>query len=385
MMTTTNPPSRIQETLFSNGADYFQQLIYDLETAQHSIDFEVYIFQNSTLGDHLTQALCDAAHRGVKVRVMVDGAGSPLWGATYANSIESAGGETRIYHPFPWQLWNYSRSLIKLPFILKWIYLLLKINKRNHRKLCMIDQHIVYIGSINITPDHLPKNIQGSGWRDIAIRIKNANLDSLQNAFECAWLHRPLKERIRDAFKAIKHNPVIRLNHSWLRRRILYKQLLRRINLCKHRIWITNAYFVPDNFLLRKLIDAAKRGIDVRILLAKKSDIFMMPWASSAFYHSLLKAGVRIFEYLPSNLHAKTLIIDRWMLIGSSNLNHRSLLHDLEVDVNIRRYNTKKQLAKLFLEDLKQSREIELNELHKQRPWYQRLLGRVILYMKYWI
>lgn len=360
-------------------------MLDDIRAANTSIDFEVYIFQNSVLGDHVTQALADAARRGVKVRVLVDGAGSPLWGATYANTIEKAGGLTRVYHPFPWQLWHYSRSIIKLPFLLKWIYLILKINKRNHRKLCIIDQQIAYIGSMNVSPNHLPKSMGGQDWRDRAIRIQKADLSTLCEAFEDAWEHRPIQERIRDAFKAVRRNPIVRLNHTWLRRRILYKQLLKRMKRCKHRIWITNAYFVPDNFLLKHLKEAAKRQVDVRILLPKKSDIIFLPWASSAFYYELLKSGVKIFEYLPSVLHAKTLIIDRWMLIGSSNLNYRSLLHDLEVDVNVRHPETKRDMAQLFLEDLKQSKEIFLEDLNKIRPWYQRSLGRIALYIKYLI
>src|SRR5207249_2714190 len=106
---------------------------------------------------------------------------------------------------------------------------------------------------------------------------------------------------------------------------IYYKNLLRRLSRCEKRVWITNAYFIPDAFLMKKLQDAAKRGIDVRILLPRKSDIAIMPLASSMFYNRLLRSGVRIFEYLPKILHSKILIIDDWMLIGSSNLNHRSL------------------------------------------------------------
>ncbi|GAH09354.1 unnamed protein product, partial [marine sediment metagenome] len=154
---------------------------------------------------------------------------------------------------------------------------------------------------------------------------------------------------------------------------------------CKQRIWITNAYFVPDNVLLKRLRDAANNGIDVRILLPKKSDVMVMPWASSTFYYRLLKSGVKIFEYLPSMLHAKSLIIDNWALIGSSNLNHRSLLHDLEADIMLKSTESIKQLESDFLNDLTQSREVELDSWHIIRPLRQRLVGRMVLYMKYWI
>ena len=104
---------------------------------------------------------------------------------------------------------------------------------------------------------------------------------------------------------------------------------------------------------LKKIKEAAHRGVDVRILFTKKSDIMMMPWASSTFYYSLLKAGVRIYEYLPSVLHSKSLILDDWMYATVSNLNHCSLLHDLEVlDVNVSLPESKKMLKNLFFEDL---------------------------------
>ncbi|PHQ80743.1 MAG: cardiolipin synthase B [Coxiella sp. (in: Bacteria)] len=365
--------------------DHFTAMITDIGQATSYIMLETYIYQKDIIGEKIMGALCAAAHRGVTVRILVDGAGSPLWATNYASKLEAAGGEARIYHPFPWQLWNYSRSIIKLPFLLKWVYLLLKANKRNHRKVCIIDNSIAYIGSMNITKDHISNEAGGNNWRDTSVRVKYQNLDTLTHAFDNAWNHRTIPERINDIFRHIRHDPTFRLNYTWLRRRILYKNLLRRISKCRQRIWITNAYFVPDNFLLRRIKEAARRGIDVRILLPKKSDVFMMPWASSTFYYSLLKAGVRIFEYLPSNLHAKTLILDDWMLIGSSNLNHRSLLHDLEVDINVRKASSKKFLVDLFNTDLTQSKEISIKDLGAHRPWIHRFLGRLVLYMKYWI
>ena len=376
------PPN---EMILASGEAYFSSLLNDINNAEYSIDLEMYIFRRDIIGKKIAQALADAAERGVCVRVLVDGAGSPLWSASLARTLEKSGAKTRVFHPFPWQLWNWSRSVVKLPTLLKWTYLLLKINFRNHRKVCIIDEKIAYAGSTNISKCHLPKNRGGDDWRDISIRLTNIDLTDLNDAFDCAWTHRTIKERLREAFRHVRRDPIIRLNHIRHRRRILYKSLLRRIRQCRHRIWITNAYFVPDNFLLRKLKEAARAGVDVRILLPKKSDVMMMPWASSTFYYSLLKAGVRIYEYLPSMLHAKILILDNWASIGSSNLNHRSLLHDLEVDINLTNKSSKKILADLFLQDITQSKEVALDSWHITHPRYHRILGKLLLYMKYWI
>src|SRR5258708_19932967 len=111
----------------------------------------------------------------------------------------------------------------------------------------------------------------------------------------------------------------------------------------------------------------------------------VMRWTLCNFYFSLLQAGARIFEYQPSILHAKSFILDNWVLIGSSNLNHRSLLHDLEVDVNVKQEASRSVVEQQFLVDLGNSCEIELVSWHKQRPLHQRLMGRLVLYLKYWI
>ncbi|WP_425319515.1 phospholipase D-like domain-containing protein [Candidatus Coxiella mudrowiae] len=374
-----------QETVFTEGQKHFDALLSDIAKAKHSIDLETYLFHNDTLGKRIALELAEAAKRGVKVRVMVDGAGSPLWSTNFARFLEEAGVKTKVFHPFPWQLWDWSRSIVKLPSLIKWIYLILKINFRNHRKVCIIDKEIAYIGSLNISKYHLSPEEGGDGWRDTSVRLTGTDLKELIKAFNVAWYHRTIKERLREIFRQIRKDPLIRLNYTRHRRRILYKNLLRKMANCTRRIWITNAYFVPDNFLLKRLKDSARSGIDVRILLPRKSDIAMMPWASSTFYYSLLKAGVRIFEYLPSMLHAKSLIIDDWMVIGSSNLNHRSLIHDLEADIHINSNEAKRTLEQQFLEDLKNSREVSLDSWQTLRPRSQRLMGRLVLYIKYWI
>lgn len=376
--------SSVNERVFFSGDDYFASLLSDIDQAKKSIDLEAYIFDLDNLGKKIVTALIAAAKNGVRVRVLVDGAGTPDWGGSWVRRLERAGVSTRVFHPFPWRLWQWSRSYVRIPSVLKAIYLLLKINSRNHRKVCIIDEKIVYIGSFNVSQKHLDKSHHGEAWRDTGVRLSRINCKDIIQAFESSWAHLPVQERIKHFFNHIRTNPVIRLNNAWYRRRILYKNLLNRIKDCKNRIWITNAYFVPDNFLLRCLIDAANRGLDVRILLPQQSDVGFMPWASKAFYEKLLKSKVRIFEYLPSILHAKTLILDDWMTIGSSNLNYRSLLHDLEVDVNIRSIESKHVLEQQFLLDLNNSKEIYLTDWQKRR-WYQRVVGWVLLYLKYLI
>ncbi|GAH14225.1 unnamed protein product, partial [marine sediment metagenome] len=184
------PQTHATEIIFSNGGQHFEALLNDINNAKTQIDLETYIFQNDILGKRIATSLREAAKRGVKVRVLVDGAGCPLWSATLARSLEKVGVQTRVFHPFPWQLWNWSRSVIKAPLLLKWIYLLLKINFRNHRKVCIIDNHITYVGSVNISKCHLDKDHGGDNWRDTSVRLSSIDLTELSSAFEDAWEHR---------------------------------------------------------------------------------------------------------------------------------------------------------------------------------------------------
>lgn len=376
--------SQTEEYVFGDGTTFFDSLIHDIEHATKTIDLETYIFHNDLLGKKIAATLCAAAHRGVTIRILVDGIGTPSWDDTFQKSFSQAGIETKVFHPLPWKL-SLWRFLHKVPFLFRGMYLLLKANSRNHRKTVIIDEKIAYVGSRNITIYHLPIEDGGKNWRDTSVRLTNIDFSDLQKAFDIAWTQRSISERIRDVFHQLRKEPRIRLNYTRHRRRLLYKNLLRRMRFCQRRIWITNAYFVPDNFLASRLKEAARNGVDVRILLPHKSNIFVVAWASSTFYYELLKAGIKIYEYLPSMLHAKSLILDDWMLIGSSNLNHRSLLHDLEADITLFTATAKKTLEELFLGDLKQSREIKLDEWGRVRSWHQRLLGRLALYLKYWI
>jgi cardiolipin synthase A/B len=375
----------IKEKVYDLGDDYYRDLLKDIEQAKKNIALEMYIFTKDALGIDVQKALIAAANRGVSVRILVDGVGSPYWGGAFTRQLEDAGVETRVFHPMPWVLWQWSRSVVRLPVFIKWAYLLYKMNRRNHRKMFILDEHIVYISSMNIDQNHLSVASKGGGWRDVGIRLQGRGLDEALHAFEGAWDHHFLKKRLDDILSPEQQGSSMRFNNSRHRRRAQYKKLLRSIARAKKRIWITNAYFVPDIFLLKKLKDAAGKGVDVQIVLPRHADVSFVPWLSHAYYENLLLNGVKIFEYLPGMLHAKTIMIDDQMIIGTSNLNHRSLLHDLEVDVFVHQAHSKKTLIAQFEATKQSSQEVHVQDHHRIRPWYQRWLGHVIFYVRYWM
>jgi cardiolipin synthase len=364
------------EIIFQDGKAYFDHIMADIDHAKQSIDIEIYVFRMDDLGTRLVTHLIAAAKRNVKIRILVDGAGTTWWHGPAVANLEKSGIHTKVFRPLPWQLWQWRRSVSRLSFLLKLGYFILNINARTHKKVFIIDGRITYIGSFNIDQCHLG-TAKTLPWRDTGVRLEDADIELLSASFENSW------DPSKATFSHPKRFSRIRLNHSRQARRALYKSLLRKIGKCQKRIWITNAYFVPNTMLLQQLKNAASRGVDVRILLPRHSDVPMMTWASRAFYFDLLRAKVRIYEYLPSMLHAKTILLDDQALVGTSNLNHRSLLHDLEVDVHLENPYSTQVIADSFEKDLEKADAITLEQM--PRPWYQRVLGQCLCLTRYFL
>ncbi len=324
--------------------EYPESLIADINAAKDTIDMETYIFASDEMGESIANALIDAAKRKVKVRLLVDGVGTMNWKNNLSYKIEAAGVFTKVYHPlfFLFHQWHNSSSFLK-----EIAHLFTHINSRNHRKTCLIDKKIVYVGSANIIDNAYVKD-QKILWHDIGIRLTEINTEEIQYAFNKAWGCISFTKRLQKFFIKTNQDPIFRLNYSWKKRRFLYRDLANKIANSNKRIWIANAYFFPKKFLLNRLIQAAERGIDVRIIVPEKTDIIGMPILSKYYYPILLKKGVTIMHHTDGMLHAKISIIDDWFCIGSSNFNHRSLRRDLEADVTIQNQETKKKLEDYF-------------------------------------
>lgn len=377
--TTTNT----METILTDD-DFFTALLADIRTAKQSILLETYIYANDEIGREVATALCDAANRKVNVSVMIDGFGSMWWGGEIAERLEKAGVQIRIYHPLPWYLshWKYAPRRPK-HYKGKFFHLITHINARNHRKLCIIDNDIVYIGSANISDVHLSKNKNGQNWRDTTVRLLHVNPQILINSFNRAWGKLSVKSVLQNTLRKSTVDPVFRLNDTVRQRRAYYKKLAQEISFAKERIWITNAYFNPNKRILNLLASAARRGIDVRMILPYQSDIFATSLLSRTYYSALLKDGVAIFEYLPRVLHAKILIIDDIFYVGSSNLNFRSLHHDLELDVRISTAEAKVVLTQQFINDILDSKQISIDDVRSISA-IKRFAGWILLYLRYW-
>lgn len=373
----------IEETIYHDGDRFFSELAQALSSARRTIDLETYIFDRDELGRQVLDALAAAVRRGVRVRLLLDGFGCAHWSTLDAEELERAGIETRFYHPLPWQNANYSIFRFMTPR--RTMLGISKLNRRNHRKTCVIDGDLAFLGGMNVSARHLTRTAGSEAWRDTSVKVRGEALHQLTRAFEHAWTHTKSAalRGIGDAKFPIR-SKLLRLNLNRKMRRALYQDLIHHMLHAQKRIWITNPYFIPERAVIRALRFAGWAGIDVRVLLPKRNDIWGLKWAIKAFYYILLTARVRIYEYTPSILHAKVMIIDDWAMVGSSNLNHRSLLHDLEVDVILVRQESMRSLEQQFTRDLSQSIEIDAQSWRK-RPWTGRLLERIALVFKRWL
>ncbi|MCO6431625.1 MAG: cardiolipin synthase B [Deltaproteobacteria bacterium] len=375
-----------EEQLFFEGDPYYSELCSALSSACKSIELEVYIFDNDPIGEMICEQLERAAGRGVVVRVLVDGFGSPNWYSTFGSRLERAGAAVRIYRELPWRRILSGRWHEVSKFSLS--ALLGRMNRRNHRKVCIFDQRTALVGSFNIAACHSAEISGESAWRDTAVKVSGGAVVDLLRAFNTAFGPTSGRyiEKIKAWYKGRRGytDGLVRLNITRRMRRSNYGELLKRIRRAKSRVWIETAYFAPKLSLIRALKAAARKGADVRLLVPHNSDVFFMPIITSAYYESLLKGQVRVYEYLPRMLHAKSVLIDDWAMVGSTNLNHRSLLHDLEVDVVLSSEESIRTLADQTLEDLNNCVEIT-KQNWKGAPFWKRIVGALLYKFRNWL
>lgn len=357
------------EVIYYSSKKYFEDLISSILKAQNSVILETYIFDCDEIGMAVLEALRSAAQRGVKVRVVTDGVGSFFQLPKLKSLLHSYNVDYQVFHPlflssfFRWNvLWL--RKIFQLSA--KW-------NKRLHRKICLIDNNWLFLGSFNIT------NV---AYRETGVQVTGHETERVLAAFESNWAgDEPYTINIQ---KIYNPNSLIRLNHTRRLRKSYSRDLRNRIARAKKRVWITNAYFIPPPSILRALIMEREKNVDIRILVPSRSVPWFMKLLTETYYRTLLHSGIRIFEYQCDFLHAKTLLIDDWALVGSSNWNHRSFLHDQEIDAVLTHKNSIESLESQFLIDCRSSLEINENLLPRRR-WLDKLLIKFLQLIRYWL
>ncbi len=370
-------PSDLQ--LLEGSIAFFPSLIASIDNAQKSVQMETYIFDLTASGSDVAIALVRAAQRGVQVRVMVDGFGTPEFPAEWNNRFKAAGIQWFVYEP-----------IVTLGIFLpsQW--------RRLHRKLCVIDSTVAYCGGINLLDDwHDPNYGALSAPRfDFTVRISGALAQDIQLATCQLWdrlsLGKPMNiKRVKTAIETLPsvlkrhHRQANTLNGKTLaalvlrdnitNRRQIERAYLKAIGDAHKEIIIANAYFVPGAKLRRALIHAAKRGVKVQLLLQGKYEYFMQYHAARPIYGALLDAGIEIYEYDKSYLHAKVAVVDSvWATVGSSNLDPLSLLLAREANIVMQDADFAQSLRKrLLLAMANEGKRVDATQM-ANRPWTQR-------------
>lgn len=369
---------RAEQQLFFNPEEYFAGLIEDIGNAQTRILLEVYIFELDTIGDQVLSALEKAAARQVRLQVLIDGVGSYRDANAIATRLDTAECELRVFHPLPWDFALYRRALSAGRGISKILYFFASLNHRDHRKLCIIDGKTAWLGSYNITDDHFNRRSAQADdyWHDTGLRVSGPVVERLATNFTQVWQ--------RKSGSVGKRSIHFLAGSEVKRRRQRKLQLAQVLGLARQRVWITNAYFNPTHRVLRALKACASNGSSVKLIVPARSDSIFFPLLARSYYVDLLHAGIQVYEYDKRIMHSKTMVIDNQALVGSTNLNYRSLFHDQELDLLIDDGDIVSRLQRRFEQDIQDSTEITLRNPRKH-PWIIRPLGWLARFMRYWL
>jgi len=371
-------------TLLQDGPATYVAMLDAIAGAQDHINMETYIIEDDTMGQTFAQALMDKQRQGVQVNLIYDSVGSLGTPKPFFDELTQAGVAVLEFNPV-----NPLATRGKA-----WL-----INNRDHRKLLIVDGRTVFLGGINISNVYTsgsilrrtPKVSQGDGaWRDTDLKIDGPVVADFQKLFLQTWDKQKGK-----ALMAKNYTPTLTAVGKDIVRAIgstpddpyslVYMTLISAISNAEKQVYLTNAYFVPDPQLMQALIDAAMRGVDVRLILPSYSDSAVVFHAGRAQYAKLLDGGVKLYERQGALLHAKTAMVDGvWSTVGSSNLDWRSFMDNDEVNAVVLGRDFAAQMAAMFAIDQAASQPIDAQTWAKRplqfklKEWLARLWERLL-------
>lgn len=356
--------------LLLESKKFFEKLFEVINGAKESLIIEIYEFADDAVGKKVADILKKKASMGVRVRIIYDSIGSWFSDRNFFSDLKKSGVEIAEYNPAS-KFYNFKKFF-----------------RRDHRKIVAADCFSACIGGFNISLDYAPPSMGGREWKDSGLYVEGKAVLGLFEIFEETWSKikniKPqmpcnLKESNFDSVVSILKGSGLR-NYFSIRRNYKYA-----IDAAVEEIFITNAYFLPDKIIYRRLIHAARRGVDVRIITPGKTDHPYVRIASWALFPGLVKNGVRVYEWRGKILHAKTAVIDGfWVSVGSHNLDHRSLHYNLELNANVYDEKIGKQMRDAFLKDLENCEPITIEKC-KQRSLGLKLLSYFLYLFRSWL
>ena len=346
-----------------NGDGTYDRIFADLADAQESITLQLYYCQPGRVADRFSEVLCERARAGVRVLFLHDAFGSAKLEQDYLDRLRAAGVSVAVFRPVRW-------------------YALEKAYARSHIRVVVVDGRIAYTGGFGMDDKWLGDGQHEDQWRETNVRFTGPAVLQLQATFAAGWAEATGELLTGNAIfpqettdgegsmtAAVLHTaPTIGSTSA--------ERFLALSIAAAHRtLWVTNSYFVPDDDFSRLLIDAARRGVDVRILTpGKLNDVKSTWYAGRARYEELLGGGVRIYWYQPAMIHAKSFVVDGcWSSVGTMNFDNRSLAFNDESNLVVLDEGFGKLMEETYLDDLSRSREVTLEEF-RRRPVSERLL-----------
>lgn len=353
--------------LLVDGEQYFSAMLSSIKVAKQHIFLEQYLVATSKIGKQFVQALTAAVQRGVNVYCIFDDYGSRDFNKYSRQQLINAGIHLCFYNPIKLKHWQSALF-------------------RDHRKLLLIDNEIGFVGGAGITDSFLSSDSENS-WHDVILKIQGAVLDDWSHLFLTTWKQiSEIDITFTEAPKPseYKQSGQVLVNHPWHQE--FNRMMLNKMRQSSNYIWICSPYFLPSWKLRRRLKRMANYGIDVRLLLSgDRSDHRWVTQAARRHYKKLLKNKIRIFEYQPRFTHAKIILCDHWLSIGSSNLDRWNQRWNLDANQAVEYKPLAEKTRDLFLNDFEQSKEIKLSEW-LQRPWWQRwheaYAGYLVLFLE---
>ena len=351
------PLSGNRLTLLQNGDQYFSAMLGAIRGAKRTINFEGYIFYSDAVGRAFRDALIERARAGVEVRILLDGIGSSLHlDNSDVRLLKQAGCKFTYYHPLV--SWRVDRT-----------------NRRSHRRILVVDGRLAFTGGIGFAEQWSGHAQDPKHWHDVQVQVEGPLVSELQHAFEEHWI-KSYGETLSgaDQFPTLPPAGNIRgeliASHSFSMAPLPLAQAIAFAAATK-RIWITNAYCTPSDDQVELLVQAVKRGVDVRFIVpGRHNDQPLTKSAGRSAYGHLLQGGVKIFEYQPTMIHTKAMVIDSlFTLIGSSNLDPRSSEINEELDLAIYDRGFAQRVEAMFQDDLSHSTEYTLEQFRKRSLW----------------
>jgi cardiolipin synthase len=350
-----------------NGDQIFPAMLGAIREARRTITFETFVYWAGTIGAEFAEALAERARAGVKVHVIIDAVGGSKMEHEYLEEMKKAGVEVELYLPLRW----YDITSTH------------KLNYRTHRKLLVTDGRVGFTGGVGIADEWRGNADSPEHWRDTHYRVDGPVVAQLQAAFVDNWIQAtgvvldgedyfpqlaPVGPVRAQVFKSSAEGG----NES------MQLMFLLSIAAASQQVRLASAYFVPDELTVRSLLEARRRGVKVQLIVpGSLIDSEMVRRASRASWGPLLAAGVEIYEYQPTMFHAKLMIVDdRWVSIGSANLDNRSFKLNDESNLNVLDRKIASEQNRVFEIDLTRSQRISY-EQWQARPWQEKLLERM--------